>query len=121
MSGNHFTIEQDNSTVVAHVHLNDLTRLETDQLLDEMRQFMAKVGGRHFVIDMTQVEYLDSSVIGSLVTFLIEVDKNDGRLALVHCQPSVMELVKITGLDTHILLVDSVAAAAIKMEQRDAA
>lgn len=89
-----------------------LTRLEAERLLTSLRQYHEQTGCVFFVIQMDGVDFIDSACIGSLVTFLIEIDKLGGRLILCGCQRTVAELLKITGLTTHIPLVCSVEQAA---------
>jgi anti-anti-sigma factor len=88
-----------------------LTSLEADRLLQTMRDYHEQTGSVRFVIDMQHVDFIDSACIGSLVTFLIEIDKKGGKLMLAGCQPTVCELLKITGLTTHIRLLGSVDEA----------
>ncbi len=88
-----------------------LTNLEADRLLQAMREYHLQTGCVRFVIDMSPVDFIDSACIGSLVTFLIEIDKQGGKLMLSACQSSVEELLKITGLTTHIKLVTSIEEA----------
>lgn len=88
-----------------------LTNLEADRLLESMREYHHQTGCVRYVIDMKNVDFIDSACIGSLVTFLIEIDKHGGKLMLAGCQPNVEELLKITGLTTHIVLLASVEDA----------
>ncbi len=88
-----------------------LTSLEADRLLQTMREYSTQTGCLRFVIDMSEVDFIDSACIGSLVTFLIEIDKQGGKLMLAGCQSTVEELMRITGLTTHIKLLASVDEA----------
>lgn len=88
-----------------------LTNLEADRLLQTLREYHHQTGCPRFVIDMSQVDFIDSACIGSLVSFLIEIDKHGGKLMLASCQPTVEQLLKITGLTTHIALFTSIEHA----------
>jgi anti-sigma B factor antagonist len=105
------SIEQRGDLAVLAIQTPMLTNLEADQLLSSLRKYRDQTGCVRFVIDMSNVDFLDSACIGSLVTFLIELDKTNGKLMLAACQPTVSELIKITGLNTHIALVPSVDEA----------
>ncbi len=101
-------IEQRGDLAVLAIDSPMLTSLEADRLLQVMRDYHHQTGTTHYVIDMKNVDFIDSACIGSLVTFLVEIDKHDGRLMLAECQGTVEELLKITGLTSHIQLLASV-------------
>jgi len=101
-------IEQRGDLAVLAVDKPMLTSLEADRLLSTLRAYREQTGCAMFVIDMTGVDFIDSACIGSMVTFLIEIDKANGKLMLAACQKNVEELLKITGLTAHIPLVASV-------------
>lgn len=104
-------IEQRGDLAVLAVQTPMLTNLEAEQLLSKLRRYREETGCVRFVIEMSNVDFLDSACIGLLVSFLIEIDKVGGKLILAACQPTVTELIKITGLNTHIALVASVDQA----------
>lgn len=104
-------IEQRGELAIIAVESPMLTSLEADHLLQVMREYHKQAGCGKFVIEMSNVDFIDSACIGSLVTFLIEIDKDGGRLMLSGCQRSVEDLLKITGLTTHIKLVTSLEQA----------
>ena len=104
-------IEQRGDLAVLVIETPMLTSLEADQLLDTLRRYRDQTGCVRFVIEMSGVDFLDSACIGSLVSFLIEIDKVGGKLMLAACQPNVANLIKITGLNSHIALVASVEQA----------
>ncbi len=101
-------IEQRGDLAVLAVDKPMLTSMEADRLLSTLRGYREQTGCVQFVIDMAGVDFIDSACIGSMVTFLMEIDKSNGRLMLAGCQPTVEDLLKITGLTTHIPLVASV-------------
>ena len=111
MTGETFEIELRDQVVVARVQMTDMTILEADQLLAELLQYKDNIGGKYFVLDMSNVEFIDSACIGALVTFLINIDKCEGKLSLACCLPEVKLLVELTGLATHINLLDNVEDA----------
>ena len=101
-------IEQRGDLAVLAVDKPMLTSLEADRLLNTLRGYHEQTGCVEFVIDMAGVDLIDSACIGSLVTFLMEIDKASGKLRLAGCQKTVEDLLKITGLTTHIPLVASI-------------
>jgi len=104
-------IEQRGDLAVLAIQTPMLTSLEADQLLSTLRRYRDQTGCVRFVIEMSGVDFIDSACIGSLVSFLIEIDKVGGKLMLAACQPTVADLIKITGLNTHIPLVATVDQA----------
>ena len=111
MNTSEVQIEQRGQLAVLTYDAPMLTNLEADRLIAALRQYREQTGCVHFVIQMDGVDFIDSACIGSLVTFLIEIDKLGGRLILSGCQRTVAELMSITGLTTHIPLVCSVEQA----------
>jgi anti-anti-sigma factor len=104
-------VTQRGEFAVVQVKKPMLTSMEADRLLQTLRSYHEQTGSVRFVIDMEAVDFLDSACIGSLVTFLIEIDKCGGKLMLASCQKGVEDLLKITGLTTHIRLLASVEQA----------
>ena len=56
-------------------------------------------GARQVVVDLTQVEYLDSTALGVLIGGLKRLREIDGNLALVCPSPRIRRVFEITGLD----------------------
>ncbi len=108
MDTNDIQIEQRGDLAIIAVGKPMLTSMEADHLLETLRSYHTQTGCARFVIDMAGVDFLDSACIGSLVTFLIEIDKIGGKLMLAGCQKSVAELMKTTGLTAHIPLLSSI-------------
>lgn len=56
-------------------------------------------GSRHMVVDLSNVEYLDSTALGVLIGGLKRMREQDGNLALVCPSPRIHRVFEITGLD----------------------
>jgi anti-sigma B factor antagonist len=73
-------------------------------------------GRYHLVVDMEQVEFLDSTGLGVLVGGLKRVRAHDGSLQLVCTQERILKIFRITGLTKvfpiHASVTDAVAATA---------
>lgn len=68
--------------------------------------------GRHrLVVDLTGVDFLDSSGLGVLVAGLNRAREVGGRLTLVCSRPSVLKLFQITGLDQVFVIHPTLAEA----------
>ena len=62
------------------------------------------------LLDLSHVEFIDSTGLGVLVSMLKRMGAN-GRIAVVGVAPAVQRLFQITRLDTLFLQCDSTAAA----------
>ena len=69
-------------------------------------------GGRtHIVLDMSGVEFIDSTGLSVLLNGLRLVNQKRGRLALVCANPTVLRLFQITKLDGTFEIFDDRATA----------
>jgi anti-sigma B factor antagonist len=71
------------------------------------------VGDGHYkiVVDMTKVEFLDSTGLGVLVGGLKRVRSHDGSLSLVCNQERILKIFRITGLTKVFPMYDSLDEA----------
>ena len=70
-------------------------------------------GQYHLVIDMEDVEFLDSTGLGVLVGGLKRVRAHDGTLRLVCTQERILKIFRITGL-TKVFPIHSTVAEAVE-------
>jgi anti-sigma B factor antagonist len=68
-------------------------------------------GNYHLVVDMEDVEFLDSTGLGVLVGGLKRVRAHDGSLRLVCTQERLLKIFRITGLTKVFAIYDTVDAA----------
>ena len=68
-------------------------------------------GNYHLVVDMEDVEFLDSTGLGVLVGGLTRVRAHDGSLRLVCTQERLLKIFRITGLTKVFAIYDTVDAA----------
>ena len=59
---------------------------------------LVEQGSRHVVVDLSRVEFLDSTGLGVLVGGLKRVRNHDGSLQLVCTQEKILKIFRITGL-----------------------
>jgi anti-sigma B factor antagonist len=64
----------------------------------EMIQGLLKDGHTNIVLNLTELEYLDSSGIGELVRNYMSVVKKGGAMKVVGLAPRVEEILKVTQL-----------------------
>ena len=83
-----------------------------EQLVD-----LVNAGQYHLVVDMEDVEFLDSTGLGVLVGGLKRVRSHDGTLRLVCAQEKILKVFRITGLTKvfpiHATLVEALADTSV--------
>lgn len=60
---------------------------------------LVEEGERHLIVDMDNVDFLDSTGLGVLVGGLKRVKTNEGSLSIVITQDKILKIFEITGLD----------------------
>ena len=68
-------------------------------------------GARQVIVDLSRVEFLDSTGLGVLVGALKRLRGVSGELLLVCAQERLLKIFRITGLDRVFALFDTVDAA----------
>jgi anti-sigma B factor antagonist len=68
-------------------------------------------GARHVVVDLSRVEFLDSTGLGVLVGALKRLRAAGGTLGLVCAHERLLKIFRITALDRVFALYDTVEAA----------
>jgi anti-sigma B factor antagonist len=77
-----------------------------EQLID-----LVSAGVYHIIVDMENVEFLDSTGLGVLVGGLKRVRAHDGSLRLVCTQERILKIFRITGLTKVFPIYSSVEEA----------
>ncbi|GGM39221.1 STAS domain-containing protein [Dactylosporangium sucinum] len=72
---------------------------------------LVEQGSRHVVVDLSRVEFLDSTGLGVLVGALKRLRAVNGTFGLVCSHERLLKIFRITALDRVFSLYDSVAAA----------
>jgi anti-sigma B factor antagonist len=70
-------------------------------------------GSKKFVFDLSNLEYTDSSGIGSLVSCLTAIRKSGGELRMAGVNERIQRLFQITGVNHLMAVYPTVAAAAV--------
>ena len=89
------TREADGKTIVAVG--GEIDVYTAPKLRDKISELVA-TGAYHIVVDMHEVEFLDSTGLGVLVGGLKKVRAHDGTLRLVCNQDRLLKIFRITGL-----------------------
>lgn len=80
-------------------------------MLAELLVDLEETGARHFILDIQNVEYMDSACLGCLVESLNRLARQGGRIALVNPAHRVHYLFKLTRLDRVFRICPDVMAA----------
>lgn len=67
---------------------------------EKLQAFADNVGAGELRLDFSQIEYLGSSGLGVLVSLHRQMAQKDGHLVLDNLAPDLVELFKLTRLDT---------------------
>jgi anti-sigma B factor antagonist len=84
-------------------------------LRDQILKMLA-AGDRKFLLNLTNVNYIDSSGLGELVTSFTTVRNQDGQLKLINLTRRVQDLLQITKLLTVFEVFNSEAEALKSMK-----
>jgi anti-sigma B factor antagonist len=78
---------------------------------------LVESGNYHLIVDMEEVEFLDSTGLGVLVGGLKRVRAHEGWIDLVCTQGRILRIFRITGLSKVFNIHDTVAEAAASHDQ----
>ena len=101
------TREADGKTIVAVG--GEIDVYTAPKLRDKITELVSG-GSYHLVVDMQEVEFLDSTGLGVLVGGLKKVRAHDGSLELVCNADRLLKIFKITGLAKVFVIHDSADA-----------
>jgi anti-sigma B factor antagonist len=87
----------------------ELDRIELPSLRSAVKAAFAEV--RRLILDMSDVTYIDSSVLAALITDSFEADKNGKRLVIVTGTGGIMRSLELKGLTQVMHITESVDEA----------
>ena len=105
-------------TAVATFTVTDLTQEQGVSMLSDLLDDLAASGATHFVLDIQNVQFMDSACLGCLVQALNRMAKSGGKIALAHTATSVQSLFRLTQLDRVFSICADVMAAIKAVEKR---
>ncbi|QOJ18159.1 MAG: STAS domain-containing protein [Phycisphaeraceae bacterium] len=92
-------VEHIGATAVITLTVTELTGVEAAERLTELLDQLAAAGSMNFILDVQNVQHMDSACLGTLVKSFRALDSIGGRIALVNADRSVQYLFKLTKLD----------------------
>ncbi len=93
------TLERIGRAVVVTVTVTELSGHDAMSLMADLLRHVESSDVKHFVFDLQNVSYMDSSCVGAMVEMLTKLQKSGGRIALVNAGHSVSYLFRLTRLD----------------------
>lgn len=110
-----FTITQDG--IVNNITLKGslLADVQTREILEKVSG-LVQDGKVNFVVDMSQLKFINSSGLGMLLTCLLKARKNRGDLVLANVPEQVSNLLNITKLASVFTIVETVSDAKSKFK-----
>lgn len=89
-------------TTARFAHLTSLNEYFADQVGKQLLALADAPGTRFVTLDLGNVEYVTSTVLGHLVALHKRLQTSGGRLSLDNVRPAVQEILRVTQLD-HVL------------------
>ena len=111
------TIDRIGPTAVATLTVDSLSTQEGVTLLMELFDEVSQFGAQSLVLDMQNLEYLDSVCLGCLVQALNHAVQGGGRIALVNTDSNVQHLFRVTQLNRLFPICHDVPTALTAIER----
>lgn len=96
---NHATFDRLGQTLVATLTSGTLAAPDAIELSAQLAAQTETTEARHLVLDLQNVQYMDSMCVGVLVELMTRLQARGGRIALVNAGGNVEYLFKLTRLD----------------------
>ena len=104
-----YTINEENGRLILHLKgelvLNAVTELK-DEIKSHLKNENLKV-----IADLSDVEFVDSSGLGMLISWFKCVNEENGRIVFANVQPYVRKIIKISKLDKIFTLAETLDEA----------
>ena len=110
-----YKINNSNEIPVIEMTGELIDRKQADNLIAEIDKQIAD-GKSKFVLDMSQLKYINSSGLSVLIILLTKARKNDGDIAISNVTQKVKELLVITKLNSVFAVTKDVESAINKLK-----
>lgn len=95
---------------------NNIYVIELDGELDLYNAYKVKTlyakmvekGIHSIILDLENLDYLDSSGLGSIIYIFSDLKKHDGKMSICHLNGSPKNLIQMTRLDKLFLIADTI-------------
>jgi anti-sigma B factor antagonist len=114
----HFELDEERSDAGVHIlNVRGEIHVSTAPSFREQLNAVIEGGGTMLVLDLSGVEFIDSTGLSVLLNGLRLLNQRHGRMALVCANPTVMRLFQITSLDATFDIFEDRAAAIARVTQ----
>lgn len=103
--------EKGDVTIVRFKESDILDQINIQEIGEEMYSVVESTPNLKLVVDFQGVEYLSSTALGKLITLKKKVEAAKGKLRLAAIKPEIMEVFRITRLDTIFEITNDVTEA----------
>jgi len=110
-------VEVIGQVAVATLTVDELSQGRGVENLAALLQELKETGARHYVLDIQNIQYMDSMCLGCLVETLNEMASSGGRIALASCDQNVQQLFRMTRLDRVFPICRDVMSAMTAVER----
>jgi anti-anti-sigma factor len=93
-------VEVDGARIVVSLN-GELDSYAAERFRENFPVDAARVGGRHVVVDLAELAFVDSSGLGALVVICRNVRDAGGVFSMRNPTPKIVKLLEITGLGAH--------------------
>lgn len=111
-----YQIESKNNHSIIHLKGSMLDKTQAVGLLSEIDKLVAS-GNNRFIINMTGMDYINSSGINMLVNILTKSRTKGGDIIVTNVSDKVKQLFLITKLNTLFTITDSIEEAEKNINQ----
>jgi anti-anti-sigma factor len=102
---------------VATLTVTALARSEGVAGLMGLFEAVSRSGAKHFVLDIQNLEYMDSACLGCLVKALNYATADGGKIALANAEADIQSLFRTTSLDRRFAICSDVPSALANVER----
>jgi anti-sigma B factor antagonist len=103
--------KKDNYTVIRFRDTDILDQINIHEMGKEMYALVERNPAIKLIVDFDGVQYLSSSALGKLITLKRKVEEGAGTLKMCRIKPEIMEVFRITKLDTIFDIYPNLCAA----------
>lgn len=114
-----FTVDTKKDLTIFKLQESRLDATVAPELKSEFIVLIEAEGKKYLIIDLSQVEVIDSSGIGAMLVAHRQTADHDGFAAFVGIRNRVRDLLRMTGLDKQLYIFSSIQEAISSIETVD--
>lgn len=117
----YFRFESVDEIVVARCTISNLSDEENIEAVgQELLTLITKYECRELIVDLGEVEYMTSSMVGKLIRVHRQLHREGGKLVICNLNPTVDDILRTSKLLTYFHAADSVPEAALLFQVEEA-